>query len=109
MKIALSILASAALASSALAAPKTYQVTGPVLEVTDTMITVQKGKEHWEIARDAETKTTGDVKVGTKVTIEYSMTAKSIEAKEPGAKAGASADAAASPAAKEKAAAKKKK
>ena len=27
-----------------------YQVTGPVVEVTDTKIVVEKGKEKWEIA-----------------------------------------------------------
>jgi cytochrome c1 len=58
-----------------------YQVTGPVLEVTDTKIVVQKGKEKWEIARTPETKVDGDLKVGAKVTIEYSMTAKSVEVK----------------------------
>ncbi len=64
------------------AAPKTYQVTGPVLEVTSDMIVVQKGgKERWEIARDASTKVTGDLKVGAKVTIEYRMTATSAEVK----------------------------
>lgn len=65
------------LASSAFA----YQVTGPVLEVTDSKIVVQKGKEKWEIARTADTKVTGDLKVGAKVTVEYTMTAKSVEAK----------------------------
>lgn len=64
------------------AAPKTYQVTGPVLEVTDTTIVVQKGKDKWEILKDASSKITGDLKVGSKVTVEYTMTAKSIEAKE---------------------------
>ena len=64
------------------AGPKTYQVTGPVLEVTDTMIVVKKGKDNWQVARDANTKITGDVKVGAKVTIEYTMTAASIEVKE---------------------------
>lgn len=63
------------------AAPKTYQVTGPVLEVTDTTITVQKGKEKWEIARDKDTKVTGELKTGAKVTIEYRMTATSVEVK----------------------------
>lgn len=58
-----------------------YQVTGPVLELTDTKIVVQKGKERWEIARTPETKVSGDLKVGSKVTIEYSMTAKSVEVK----------------------------
>jgi hypothetical protein len=60
---------------------KTYQVTGPVLEVTDTMIAVQKGKDRWEIARDKDTKVTGDLKVGAKVTIEYVMTAAKVEVK----------------------------
>ncbi len=63
------------------AAVKTYQVTGPVLEVTSDMIVVQKGQDRWEIARDASTKVTGDLKVGAKVTIEYRMTAASIESK----------------------------
>lgn len=62
-------------------ATKTYQVTGPVLEVTDSTITVQKGKEKWQIARDKETKAPGDVKVGDKVTVEYTMSAKTIESK----------------------------
>ncbi len=63
------------------AAPKTYQVTGPVLEVTSDMIVVQKGQDRWEIARDASTKVTGDLKVGAKVTIEYRMTATSVDVK----------------------------
>jgi hypothetical protein len=58
-----------------------YQVTGPVLEVTDTMIAVQKGKDRWEVARDASTKVTGDLKVGSKVTIKYRMIATSVEVK----------------------------
>ncbi|MFI5181315.1 MAG: hypothetical protein ACHQPI_08005 [Thermoanaerobaculia bacterium] len=61
--------------------PKTYQVTGPVLEVTADMIAVQKGKDRWEIARDAGTKITGELKVGAKVTIEYRMTATTVEVK----------------------------
>lgn len=60
---------------------RSYQVTGPVLEMSDSMIAVQKGKERWEISRDAQTKMKGDVKVGTKVTIMYTMTATAVEAK----------------------------
>ena len=63
------------------AADKTYQVTGPVLEVSDSSVTVQKGKEKWQLARSKDTKVTGDLKVGAKVTIMYTMTATSIEAK----------------------------
>ena len=76
---------------------KTYQVTGPVLEVTDSSITVQKSKEKWQLARTKDTKVTGDLKVGAKVTIMYTMTATSIEAKGGDAKAG---DAKAAPAKK---------
>ena len=90
MKNTLSALAlSLALFTSAgsvalAAAPKTYQVTGPVLELTDDLIVVQKGKEKWEIARSKDTKVTGELKVGSKVTIMYRMTATSVEAKEDG-------------------------
>jgi hypothetical protein len=74
---ALFAVAALALASSAWA----YQVTGPVLELTDSKIVVQKGKEKWEIARTPDTKVSGDLKVGSKVTIEYTMSAKSVEVK----------------------------
>lgn len=60
---------------------KSYQVTGPVLEVKDDLIVVQKGSEKWEIARDKSTKVTGDLKVGAKVTIKYQMKATEIEGK----------------------------
>ena len=81
----MSLSASATLA----AGTKDYQVTGPVLEVNDSMVAVQKGKERWEIARDANTKTSGDVKVGDKVTVHYTMTATTIDVKGAG-KGGAS-------------------
>jgi hypothetical protein len=63
------------------AGPKTYQVTGPILELTDTVITVQKGDDKWEIARTPDTKVTGKLKVGEKVTIVYTMSANKIEVK----------------------------
>jgi hypothetical protein len=83
MRRSLAFLLAAALMGAAelSAATKTYQVTGPVLEVSGDMIAVQKGKDRWEIARDASTKVTGDLKVGSKVTIEYRMTATSVEVK----------------------------
>jgi len=58
-----------------------YQVTGPVAEVTDTKIVVMKGTERFEVARNADTKVTGDLKVGAKVTIKYVMTAATVEVK----------------------------
>jgi hypothetical protein len=60
---------------------KSYQVTGPILELTDTKIVVQKGDEKWEVARTPETKDTGALKVGAKVTIHYTMSAKAVEVK----------------------------
>jgi hypothetical protein len=66
------------------AGPKTYQVTGPILELRDDVIVVQKGKEKWEIARAADTKIKGELKVGAKVTIDYRMTAAAVEVKEDG-------------------------
>ena len=79
-KIALAA-ALLALALPALARqPKTYQVTGPVLEVADDLIVVQKGKDKWEISRGPDTKVTGDLKVGSKVTVEYRMSAATVEA-----------------------------
>lgn len=74
------IALSAALASPALAAVRTYQVTGPVLEVKDDMIAVQKGKDRWELARDSATKGASP-KVGDKVTVEYRMIATSVDVK----------------------------
>jgi hypothetical protein len=67
---------------AAAAAVKTYQVTGPVLEVTDSAIVVQKGNDRWELARDKDTNVSGDLKVGNKVTIEYRMIATKVEVKE---------------------------
>jgi len=68
-------------ASFSFAGTTAYQVTGPVLEVKNDSITVQKGKEKWEIARDKDTKISGDLKVGSKVTIHYTMKATSVEVK----------------------------
>jgi hypothetical protein len=83
IKLPLSLMAAASLAlsSAAFAGAKTYEVTGPVLEVNDAMIVVQKGKDRWEINRDANTKVTGQVKVGDKVHITYTMSATDVEVK----------------------------
>ncbi len=74
---ALLALSGAALAGQA----KTYQVTGPVVDVTADTITVKKGSDNWEIGKTADTKGGGDVKKGDKVTVMYRMTAASIEGK----------------------------
>jgi hypothetical protein len=76
------VMGMALAATSVMAgAGKTYQVTGPVMQLTDTKIVVEKGKEQWEIARTADTKVGGDLKVGAKVTIEYMMTATDVKVK----------------------------
>jgi hypothetical protein len=84
-KLIFSVAAAASLALSSGAwagGAKDYQVTGPILEINENVITVQKGKDRWEINRDSNTKMSGDVKVGDKVTIHYVMTAKDVEMKE---------------------------
>jgi LysM repeat protein len=75
---------AALLAASPLRAvdAKTYQVTGPVLALTPSTITVQKGDDKWEIARDSTTKVPSDIKVGDKVTIYYKMVAAEVEVKD---------------------------
>lgn len=81
------VIAGLALVALLFAAPSTgatpdkYQVTGEVTEVSDTMIVVMKGKERFEIARDAGTKVDGALAKGSKVTIKYKMTATSVEVK----------------------------
>ena len=84
MRFALAGLALAGwmLSGSARAqSPDKYQVTGEVVEVTDSMIVVMKGKERFEMARDPATKVAGDLKVGTKITAKYKITATSVEVK----------------------------
>ena len=65
------------------AQPKTYQVTGPVVSVSPDTIVVKKGKDNWELGRDAATKTSGDLKVGDTVTVQYRMTATDVAVKAP--------------------------
>lgn len=67
--------------TSAGAAQKSYQVTGNVVSVSDSSIVVDKGKEMFEMSRTADTKTSGDVKVGDKVMVKYTMQAVAIETK----------------------------
>jgi len=82
----LTLVCLIAVAAAAAESADKYQVTGPVLEVTDTMIAVQKGKDRWEVARDAGTKVTGDLKKGSKVTIKYRMVATTVDVKPEAAK-----------------------
>jgi hypothetical protein len=73
---------AALMVTAAFAAPvKTYQVTGPVLDVSDSVIVVQKGDERWELARTPDTKVKRNLVKGAKVTIFYTMTAVNVEVK----------------------------
>jgi len=72
---------TSAMAGPIPAAPKTYQVRGPVVGLSPDIIVVQKGNVRWEIGRDPATKVTGDLKDGATVTVEYRMTAASITVK----------------------------
>ena len=78
LALALFMVLAAFTAGYAFAATKTYQVTG---QVRPDAVVVQKGTDKWELARDASTKVSGDLKVGAKVTITYRMTAAEIEVK----------------------------
>ena len=68
-----------------------YQVTGPITEVDSSKIVLEKGakKERFEIARDSNTKADTEPKVGDRVTVHYTMTATTIEAKAAKAEKGA--------------------
>ena len=76
------LIACAVVAAVSTAWAKDYQVTGPVVDVKDDAIVVKKGSDNWELARDKDTKTSGEIKKGEKVTIKYKMIATSIEGKE---------------------------
>jgi hypothetical protein len=79
--LVLALAATLIFAGSALADDHSYQVTGPVTAVSDTSITVTKSGKPWTVSRDSGTKVTGDLAVGSKVTISYHMTADTVTVK----------------------------
>jgi hypothetical protein len=88
----LSVFAAALTVSASAFAAKTYQVTGPIVDMSDKTITIEKAKgEKWEISRDANIKVSGgELKKGAKATVYYTMAADSVEVK--GDKAAAKAE-----------------
>ncbi len=64
--------------------PNKYQVTGQVVEITETTLILQKGDEKWELARKKTTKGSANLKVGDKVTVYYHMVADEVTAKPSG-------------------------
>ncbi len=81
MKRIIVVAVALVLVASVAFAGKTYQFTGKVLEIKDNVIVVEKGKEKFEMAKDANTKIKGDLKVGAKVTVQYESRAAEIEVK----------------------------
>ena len=81
MKLFIARLALASLFLAPSLFAKDYQVTGTVTAVDATKITLIKGKENFEIALGSATVPAG-VKVGSKITVFYSMTVDRIESKE---------------------------
>lgn len=70
-------------AAGALAAPQSYQASGQVLEVTDKAIVISNAKENLRFQRNEATRLPADVTVGSRVTVEYSMTALEVTDKSP--------------------------
>ena len=71
MKSILIAIAAASLTLSSTAFAQTAHMTGKIIAVTSDKITVQNGKEVWDINLTASTKVSGDKKVGSTVTITY--------------------------------------
>jgi hypothetical protein len=70
MKSLLSLLLATTILSGTLFG-QTAEMTGKVLAVSSSTITVQKGTEVWDIKRTQGTSVTGTLKVGSTVTISY--------------------------------------
>ncbi len=70
-------------APAAFADGKEYQMTGPIVSMTETTLVVQKGKskENWEFTKSPATEGGADLKVGDRITVKYSMVASSVEEK----------------------------
>jgi len=56
---------------SSIALGQTANVTGKVIAVNAKSVTVQNGKDVWEIKRTTNTKVDGALKVGSTVTVTY--------------------------------------
>jgi len=63
------------------AGAKSYQVTGPITDISVDTITVTKGTEAFQINLPKGTKGAEGLKKGDKVTVFYAMTATSVESK----------------------------
>ncbi len=66
---------------SAASTAKTYQITGQVVSVTESLIVIQKGETKYELSRKTKTKGVEKAKVGDTITITYHMVAEAVEPK----------------------------
>ena len=80
MKKLIVLVAALTLLASQAFAINSYQVTGPVLAIKGTVITIQKGSEKWEIEAGSSV-AVSSYKVGDTVTIKYTMSAVSVTPK----------------------------
>ena len=71
IKTFLCVIVAGSLSLSSVAFAQTTEMTGKVVAVSSSMITVQKGTEVWEIKRSRSTTVTGKLKVGATVTVKY--------------------------------------
>lgn len=69
------------------AGAKSYQVTGPITDISADTLTITKGSEAFQINLPKGTKGAEGLKKGDKVTVFYAMTATSVESKTTPAKA----------------------
>jgi hypothetical protein len=65
------LLLTATLASQ-IALAQTSELTGKVVAVSSTTITMQSGTDVWDIKRSSSTSVTGNLKAGSTVTVKYS-------------------------------------
>ncbi|MGN6719683.1 MAG: hypothetical protein ACTHLX_20110, partial [Candidatus Binatia bacterium] len=61
-----------------------YRVAGPLVKLNDDVITVAKGNEQWEMRRNGETKVNGQLAIGSRVVVEYKLSATSIDVRRVG-------------------------
>jgi hypothetical protein len=71
-----------ALSSAAVAGPKMYQITGPIVAVDDSSITIRAKKEKWQFSRDPNSAASEHLKIGDVVTVTYWMTSAKLEIKD---------------------------
>ncbi len=65
-----------------LGATRPIRITGQVVDLREDTIVVQKGKEKWEIARHPAAQIKGDIKKGSRVTVDFRAIAANIEVRD---------------------------